>query len=249
MRLILAMLLFVSISARGQQKWEYACIQDPDGYTYIRNSPSATTGIEDKVEPYLIFECAPGPDNWWKVKVPAIDTELEGYIHKSRIRLMKNLPDTTVRRMILQTLQEGLRLQQIRQNLTAKRDRKDGKFTPKDNNDLLLASEDVQGFIFARYITLQSFLPEYICRTKDSLVMRAYFWPTPSKALHFENNSPALSRCFLCHPEWVMQIVRTLPIKDQQEVYSNLSRWLKNYDDLTPARRKQLEEMIPGFVK
>ncbi|MFM7730103.1 MAG: SH3 domain-containing protein [Flavobacteriales bacterium] len=61
-------------------------INDPDGYTNVRNGMSTNAPIIDRLYEGQVYEVFPTADaNWWKVMTPS---NVEGYIHKSRVRLL-----------------------------------------------------------------------------------------------------------------------------------------------------------------
>lgn len=61
-------------------------INDPDGYTNVRNGMSTDAPIIDRLYVGQVYEVFPTADaNWWKVVTPS---NVAGYIHKSRVRLL-----------------------------------------------------------------------------------------------------------------------------------------------------------------
>ena len=63
-----------------------ATIQDPDGYTNIRKSPTTNSEIIGTVNEGDIFLVCPNASTWWKVKTKE---QRVGFIHKSRINIKK----------------------------------------------------------------------------------------------------------------------------------------------------------------
>lgn len=63
-----------------------AIIQDPDGYTNVRNGMSTNALIIDKLFEGEHYEVFPSSDsNWWMVLT---QTKVKGYVHKSRIKII-----------------------------------------------------------------------------------------------------------------------------------------------------------------
>ena len=63
-----------------------AIIQDPDGYTNVRNGMSANSEIIDRLFEGENYEVFPSTDNnWWLVNTKS---NVKGYVHKSRIKIL-----------------------------------------------------------------------------------------------------------------------------------------------------------------
>jgi len=68
-------------------KQQYAIINDPDGYTNVRNGPGPNFSILGIVRDGEIFEVSINKNSeWWVVKSKG---GLSGYMHRSRIKLYK----------------------------------------------------------------------------------------------------------------------------------------------------------------
>lgn len=66
----------------------YGQINDPDGYTNVREQPNGKSKIIARIsegERFIVYPNQNSP--WWEV---AIDGSLTGYMHRSRIRLLNN---------------------------------------------------------------------------------------------------------------------------------------------------------------
>ena len=63
-----------------------AVINDPDGYTNVRNGMSAEAKIIDRLYEGEHYEVFPSTDsNWWVVYT---QSNVKGYVHKSRVRII-----------------------------------------------------------------------------------------------------------------------------------------------------------------
>ena len=60
----------------------YAVINDPDGYTNVRQAPNGKSPIVARVDKSEFFFTNPQRGDWWKVR---LGSHQEGYMHKSRI--------------------------------------------------------------------------------------------------------------------------------------------------------------------
>ena len=71
---------------RSPNKKYIAIIQDPDGYTNVRNGMSANSEIIDRLFEGENYEVFPSSDNnWWLVNTKS---NVKGYVHKSRIKIL-----------------------------------------------------------------------------------------------------------------------------------------------------------------
>jgi|GEM_PF-4645642 len=87
MRYILLVYITTSISLTAFSQTKLGIINDPDGYTNLRNIPSNKSEIVAKIIEGEFFYFRPTQDNWWFIK--RCDGT-EGYMHKSRIKEIDN---------------------------------------------------------------------------------------------------------------------------------------------------------------
>ena len=62
-----------------------AVINDPDGYTNVRNQPNGNAPIIDKIYDGDKFTVEMVDANWWKATTTS---NVKGYIHKSRVQII-----------------------------------------------------------------------------------------------------------------------------------------------------------------
>jgi len=86
-------LLFVVwfISSFCYADFRLAVINDPDGYTNVRQAPSPESPVVFKIEETELFLCEEGEGVWWKAKDFFGN---QGFIHKSRVIYYDSLKDT-----------------------------------------------------------------------------------------------------------------------------------------------------------
>jgi hypothetical protein len=73
-------------SEESIKKKYIAIIQDPDGYTNVRNGMSKNSEIIDRLFEGENYEVFPSSDNnWWLVYT---QSNVKGYVHKSRIKII-----------------------------------------------------------------------------------------------------------------------------------------------------------------
>jgi len=80
MKRTLLILLIFPLYLYSQDK---AIINDPDGYTNVRNEPAGK--VIDKIYQYEIFTLQPKEGSWWSVKLFNGTT---GYVHSSRVEII-----------------------------------------------------------------------------------------------------------------------------------------------------------------
>jgi len=61
-----------------------ATVVDPDGWTNLRAGPSASSAIVARVNEGEVFWTRPRDGLWWRVRTAS---GVEGYVHRSRVRL------------------------------------------------------------------------------------------------------------------------------------------------------------------
>ncbi|MDX2285494.1 MAG: SH3 domain-containing protein [Bacteroidia bacterium] len=66
-----------------------AVIQDPDGYTNVRNGPGTQHQVIEQVYNSQVFQVLSQAGEWWKVQTPGGRT---GFMHRSRVRMQGNFP-------------------------------------------------------------------------------------------------------------------------------------------------------------
>jgi len=77
---------------------QLAVIEDADGFVNVRSRPDAKSDVVLQIQKDEFFACAPSESDWWRVKDFFNN---EGYMHKSRIRLVKGLPGKTLERLFV----------------------------------------------------------------------------------------------------------------------------------------------------
>ena len=75
-----------SSTTKTKSKKRQAVINDPDGYTNVRNGMSTKSKIIDRLYEGEHYEVYPtSSSNWWRVNT---QSNVQGFVHKSRIRII-----------------------------------------------------------------------------------------------------------------------------------------------------------------
>jgi hypothetical protein len=75
-----------------------AVIEDPDDFVNMRSKADTNSEVVLKIQRDEFFVCEPEESDWWRVKDFFGN---EGYMHKSRIRLVKDLPGKALERLFV----------------------------------------------------------------------------------------------------------------------------------------------------
>jgi hypothetical protein len=91
-------LLFAVAELEDPTVGRLAVIEDPDGFVNMRSKPEADSEVVLKIQKDEFFVCEPAESDWWHVEDFFGN---EGYMHKSRIRLIKDLPGKALERLFV----------------------------------------------------------------------------------------------------------------------------------------------------
>ena len=109
MKLFLVLFFFVPVVTFGQlyQTMKVGVINDPDGYTFVRNGPSLEAQVIDTVLINELFLYHPSDSlQWLKVSVGFRN----GYMHKSRILNTRDLSQNEQKTLLTVVFEEEKRL-------------------------------------------------------------------------------------------------------------------------------------------
>jgi hypothetical protein len=90
--------LFAAAEQEEPTVGRLAVIEDPDGFVNMRSKPDANSEVVLKIQRDEFFVCEPSESEWWRVK-DFFDNK--GYMHRSRIRLLKDLPGRDLERLFV----------------------------------------------------------------------------------------------------------------------------------------------------
>jgi hypothetical protein len=193
----LILLLLVCVEGLGQT--ELARINDPDGYTNFRKDKGSKYEIKGKFLNGDIFITVPSSDEWW---LTISYNNVQGYIHKSRIRLIKNLPANEIRQVILMSF-DTLKVK-IHQFESTNWDSSKLLFQERRNS-----LENYEEKITNRIYNLVS---EQFCKYSDSQLLDI-FMKAIIENRNSANESPAwtMGECYICNPDIVIRQISKFP--------------------------------------
>jgi len=227
--IILTIGLLMPILNFGQS--ELAMINDPDGFVNVRADKSADSEILFKIKETEFFLSEPTADNWWKIDNFHTKT---GFVHKSRIQLIKDLTEEKKRDLIINSI-NGLYDYRIKYDSLR-------LILPNDERMELLG--EFENFEETIYTPLLPFLSGLFCKNKDIDLLDRYLKIMIINQMS-ANEMPAwsLGDCYLCQPGLVIKRIDNYNGKEREYLWSILTfgfenvTWKKeseieNYDEL-----------------
>lgn len=243
---ITLLLLLISISATAQTS-SLAVINDPDGFTNIRRSPGAQASVAAIVLKDQPFYVEPSQSEWWKVNAVmwnmASLAGFEGFIHKSRVQFVRELPDS---------VQQGFfkrQLRAIRQQCKLADALREKAFDRQTNAlDKTLFDSATHTRMRAYDATYESLVEDvriYLCRTKDVLILKEWLQAEiDTEKSASEIPSIALGECYICQPDWLLEQLRSFPKARRIHFYDDIAHGLTFADDLPSAKLSKLEQQL-----
>lgn len=154
--------------------------------------------------------------------------EGKGFIHKSRVKVIKEMPDSVMGNVFRQVLH-------IYHHVILEM-----KATPKNNSIVNKRDE-----LYEYYWQVLDLLNAHLLRTKDNPLMLAWFRiiidDTGNAA---EAPGYAIASLFVAAPEWVAGTIRTFPPKKRQILYGAIYIGLVNADTESRTNIDKLEKLM-----
>ena len=222
----------VLISSTTFGQWELARINDRDGYTNVRSNPSAESEIAGTFKENQFFECQPSPNQWLKVRGYY---GLTGYIHKSRITFIIDLPDSSQIKLVNDAI-EGLT--KYRKQYYA------GKSVLSQEGRMELLRE-LESFEEDVYSPLLDIIKVQFCKNSDiDLLNRFISIIIENQMSANEMPSWTLGGCFICHPNIVLQQIKLLNTENKEYLIKSLEFGFENVvDSYNPEKIEQIKEL------
>ncbi len=245
MRTVLIPILLIAATSVNAQTHQWAVIEDSDHFTNIRQAPSANAPVVNSIWENQFFVVEKKKGEWWKVLNQSIASEGSGYIHKSRVKLINELPDTAAQRLLRKVFGGYHRLVSLRNDINERRDNKPDKFTAEDNALLLKTNLSISETHDKSYEPALRFLPKYLSRTKDSAVLKDFFQIVAADTgSASEAPGDALGECYISQPEWFLKQLVALPSREREIVFKQTQFGLGNNLNVAADKRAALSEML-----
>ncbi|MGV8091067.1 MAG: SH3 domain-containing protein [Mangrovibacterium sp.] len=222
--LILTIGLIIPILNYGQS--ELAMINYPDGFVNVRADKNSDSEIITTIKEGNFFLCAPTSDNWWKVDNFRSQT---GFVHKSRIRLIKELTEKQQRDLIIKSI-NGLKVYRLKY---------DSLRLILPNDDRIKLLREFEDFEETIYTPLLPFLSKLFCKNKDIDLLDKYLKIMIVNQMS-ANEMPArtLGDCYLCYPDLVIKQIKNYSGKDREYLWSMLTF---GFENVTWQRENEIE--------
>ena len=241
MRIILSLTILSLISFSLYSQTELSEINDPDGFTNIREGKSSKTPVVAKVELGDFFYAEPSEtESWWKVSTIA---GLVGYMHKSRVRLIKDMDDDYRKEVIMIALD------------MRKRDEESVAKAEQSGDEELAHKKRAnrEQNVWNVYNPALSTFPDYFCENPDEAMVDLFF-QTILVTQNSANEIPSytLGEMYLCNPDFILKQIGTYEYDDEQTLVGALYWGFENvvYDmDPKPENVEDLKKRINGMIK
>jgi hypothetical protein len=195
---------------------ELAMINDPDGFVNVRADKNADSELLFKIKEKDFFLCEPTTENWWKIDNFYTKT---GFVHKSRIRLVKDLTEKQQRDLVINSM-NGLKDYRLKY---------DSLRSILPNNERMELLREFEDFEENVYTPLLPFLSRLFCRNKDTELFDNYLKTMIVNQMS-ANEMPAwsLGDCYLCQPDIVIKQIERYSGKEREYLWSMLTFGFEN---------------------
>jgi hypothetical protein len=217
------MLFNLSVSAQNK----LAIIVDKDGFANLREYPNLKSQIIDSIKQNDFVYCDSLINDWYKVweykwykSGPNYGKQFNGYIHKSRIKLIENFTIIEQQKIILKTLNDYNNFITER-NLWYKNNYDVKTNTYKDSTGSIKNTYFPEaGFDITdnKFDPILGYIETYYCTTHDIVVLSKLF------SILYEdqgsaNEQPAwsLGKCFVCSPTQIVNAINNMD-KDKAQI-------------------------------
>lgn len=215
----------------GQVDWELARINDADGYVNIRSAKGVNSEIKGVIEEGKFFLCEPTNKSWWKVNNLY---SLTGFVHKSRITLIKDLSDQEQLELIEYSMEV------LRNN----RNRYDSLRLMITNEERMDLVRELEKFEDTNYTPLNSFIAKLFCKRKNVNLLQE-FLKTMVINSKSANETPAwtLGDCYLCYADLVLKEINKFKGSNREYLLDMLEFGFENVTGGKEADIENYEEL------
>jgi hypothetical protein len=205
---------------------ELAMINDPDGFVNVRADKNADSEFLFKIKEKDFFLCEPTTENWWKIDNFYTKT---GFVHKSRIQLIKELTEKQQRDLIINSI-KGLKDYRLKY---------DSLRSILPNNERMELLREFEDFEETNYTPLLPFLSKLFCKNRDLELLDNYL-----KVMIINQSSanemPAwsLGDCYLCYPDLVIKQINNYNGNDKDYLFEMLTF---GFENVTWQKEKEIQ--------
>ncbi len=229
-KIILSLCLCVAFCFLSKAQLKPAMINDPDGFTNIRSGRGVNFDVVGQIHKDDLFYCDSSCNGWWSVYFLISDTvqrmkQLEGYVHSSKVQLLKDLPDSSQKNLILTVLSTFKKLNERQTALFRKYNHVTNKWkSPADSIAYQKVYPKSWNYSDMKYDYILNIFPSYFCRTQDTVVFQLFLaarWANSGSAS--EAPAYAIGECFKCQPDLVVAQISKYKSREKRDFF---------YDDI-----------------
>ena len=227
---IIALLLSHFASA---EEWNIAVINDADGFTFVRSGGGKAFMVIDTIRKDAFFYCIGDTTLQWISVQHAVNGKM-GYMHHSRISFFHRLDSARQHQLILNAFQETKRINENYWSRLKQSTKEQAAVLKKKRYD------NFEG----TYIPAYTVFTKLFCKQPDSILLVAFFKTLrPLSGSADEGKDWATAKCWLCHPEFVENIVCHWKDEDERlRIISSIETGMamSSYEaQFTPAQLKK----------
>lgn len=221
--------------------YKLAIINDPDGFTYVRQGQGKDFKVVDTLftEDFFYFQFI---DNSEWVKVTTWKgRQVEGFVHKSKIQEVEKLNRKKQKELIIKTLDKHRILSDNFQN----------SWKSKDSLTYRKTVRELEYNSDTKYDPILKLIPKYFCMTSDTNVLQLLFatiWADRGSA----NEMPSFSigDCFICNTDLVIeQLTKIKNIEQRKNIFDQIEWGLLNHFEVNENGKLDNKEFIKLKVR
>jgi len=193
-----------------------AIINDPDGFTFVRNGQGKDFSVVDTLykEDFFYFEFVDSSD-WVKISAWK-GRQIEGFIHNSRVQIVGNLSLQKQKELITKILNRQRILAISFYNA----------WKTKDSIAYRKSIRELESYNDTKYDPILDILSKYICKTSDSNILQLFFATLlADKGSANELPSFSIGDCFICNPNFVIQQLAKINDKEEKMLICDHIEW------------------------
>jgi len=186
----------------------------------VHEAKNSSSRLITTLESGELFLCEPSKESWWLVQR---FHDRQGFLPKSSISLIKDLPEEERRHLLQVKLLKMLDYYNL----------------PKEESEK--RKEEIDFFEQNEYTFMLSFMPDLFCKKADVELLHCFI-EVLAAIDNFESEVPAmvLAECYICQHQLVTDQIDLLEENDQKLLKKQLSI---GFDKLTWAR----EDEVKGY--
>ena len=225
---LLGFLFFIILPASLAGQFELAKINDPDGFVNIRSDKCNSCDVIDKLNIGDLFICQPSKEDWWLVQK---SNYKQGYVHKSRITLIKDCSDIEINHAIFLGSDTLVKLVNRLINASSK----------GFNETYISIRKDAEDYETSIYNPLLIFISQQFCKNRNpELINKFISTLVTDKGSANESLPRTLAKCYICAPDLVIKYINKYQTDDRKFLISTLAF---GFGELT----YQEEDKYPNF--